>query len=351
MKENRQLSVAVLGAGSWGTTLALHLAQFGGSIRIWEFDSERALAVESSRLSLPFIPDIKLPANIAVSGDLEFCLRGADFILVVVPSHAVTATAKAIRDVKATGFDLSGKQWISATKGLNEKNGQPASQLLADIIEIPHEEIVVLAGPNLAKEVLGGLPTATLAAATNLEAAIKVQKAFYSSSFRVYTNTDPLGVEIGVSLKNVIAIAAGITEGLQLGRNAMGTLLTRGLAEISRLGVRMGARQETFLGLAGIGDLVTTCTSPLSRNHQVGLALAGGRSLEQILDDMVMVAEGVKTTRSAYRLSHRLAVEMPITEQVYHVLFDGKDPRSALDDLMCRPLRREFWGEATDGHS
>jgi glycerol-3-phosphate dehydrogenase (NAD(P)+) len=351
MKEDRQVAVSVLGAGSWGTTLALHLAQFGGEIKLWEFATSRAAEVATSRLSLPFVPDHPLPANIEVTSDLKASLTGTDFILMVVPSHAVIPTAEAICALQGEGLDLSGKQWVSATKGLDEETGRSASQLLSDQLAIDHSEIVVLAGPNLAKEVLASLPTATLASATNLEAAIKVQKAFYSPSFRIYTNTDPLGVEIGVSLKNIIAIAAGITEGLELGRNAMGTLLTRGLAEISRLGQKMGAERETFLGLAGIGDLVTTCTSPLSRNHQVGRALAEGRSLEQILDEMVMVAEGVKTTRSAHKLSKRLAVEMPITEQIHQVLFDGKDPRRALEDLMGRPQRQEFWGEATNGHA
>lgn len=351
MKENRQVAVSVLGAGSWGTTLALHLAQFGGPIKLWEFEPERAAAVAKSRLSLPFVPDFPLPDNIEVTSDLKSSLTGTDYILSVVPSHAVIPTATAIGRLRESGLDLSQRQWVSATKGLDEETGRSPSQLLSDLLGLPHGEIVVLAGPNLAREVLASLPTATLAAAENLEAAIKVQKAFYSSSFRIYTNTDPLGVEIGVSLKNIIAIAAGIIAGLQLGHNAMGTLLTRGLAEISRLGQKMGAERETFLGLAGIGDLVTTCISPLSRNHQVGRALAEGRSLEQILDEMVMVAEGVKTTRSAYRLSKRLAVEMPITEQIHQVLFDGKDPKQALGDLMDRPLRHEFWGETSDGHA
>ncbi len=345
LNESGKISAAVLGAGAWGTTLALHLAKRGGAISLWEFDSSRAREIERSRLSLPFVPDHTLPDNISVSSDLSSCLTGADFILVVVPSYAIRSVGESIRALVDQGLDLGRKQLVSATKGLEEETGFSASQILSETTLYPREKLVVLAGPNLSKEIVCGLPAVSLAAAFDAESAISVQKAFYSANFRIYTNPDPLGVEIGVSLKNVIAIAAGISEGLGLGQNAMGALLTRGLAEITRLGLSMGARQETFLGLAGIGDLVTTCTSGLSRNHQVGLALAKGESLTEILDRMVMVAEGVKTTRSAYQLSQDLAVEMPITEQVYNVLFDGKKPGDALEDLMQRRLREEIQGE------
>jgi glycerol-3-phosphate dehydrogenase (NAD(P)+) len=207
---------------------------------------------------------------------------------------------------------------------------------------VPSERIVVLAGPSFALEVAAGKPTAILAAGSEPEHCRRVQALFSSDSLRVYTSPDPLGVEIGVALKNVIAIAAGIAEGLDLGRNGLGALLTRGLAEITRLGVRLGAHPETFLGLAGIGDLVITSTSRLSRNYRVGLALAQGCPLEQILNEIGMVAEGVRTCRSALRLAGRLDLELPITRQVHAVLFEGRDPRDAVLELMRRPLRPEF---------
>lgn len=345
MIPNAIKETAVLGAGSWGTTLALHLARLGQRIRMWEVDPRRADEVERSRLSLPFLPEHPLPETVRVTSDLEAVLKGAEIGLLVVPSHVLRSVGEKIARVRGRGAGHAPPLWVSATKGIEEETGRTPSQVLSESAGIPRDSIVVLAGPSLAVEVAAGMPTTLLAASEDEEAAKTVQDLFAGPALRVYTNPDPLGVEVGVSLKNVIAIAAGIAEGLNLGRNAMGALLTRGLAEITRLGLRLGARRETFLGLAGIGDLVTTCTSRLSRNHRVGLGLAEGRSLSQILDEMMMVAEGVRTTRSALQLARSLKVEMPITEQVYAVLFDGKDPRKALAALMQRPLRQEFWGE------
>jgi glycerol-3-phosphate dehydrogenase (NAD(P)+) len=337
--------VAVLGAGSWGTTLALHAARLWHPVRLWEFDPERAAEVARSRLSLPFLPAERLPETIRVTSDLGAALESAEIAIIAVPSHVMRSVGEEVRAACAERKTMASVIWVSATKGIEEETGKTPIQVFAESSGFPVRDLVVLAGPSLAAEVVSGLPAAVLAASENPDAASRVQSALSGPNLRIYTSADPLGVELGVSLKNVIAIAAGIVEGLDLGRNAMGALLTRGLAEIARLGMRMGARRETFLGLAGIGDLVTTCTSHLSRNHQVGLALADGRPLPQILDEMVMVAEGVRTTRSALQLAHRLGVEMPITEQVHAVLYERKDPREALVTLMSRPPREEFWGE------
>jgi len=337
--------IAVLGAGSWGTALALHLARLNQRVRLWEFDVQRAREVAATRLSLPFLPDQEIPQSVSVTSDLNEALAGAAVAVVAVPSHVLRSLgariAASLQRIAPTG---GARLWISAVKGIEEGSGLTPTHVLSESAGIPLERIVVLAGPSFAVEVAARLPTAVLAACTEEAPAVEVQMLFSSDTFRVYTNPDPVGVEIGVSLKNVVAIAAGIAQGLDLGRNALGALLTRGLAEIARLGVCLGGRAETFLGLAGIGDLVTTGTSELSRNYRVGLALAGGRALPQILAEMVMVAEGVRTTRSALALARVHDVEMPITEQIHAVLYEGKDPRAAVEELMRRPPKPEFWG-------
>ncbi len=346
----------VLGAGSWGTTLALHLDRIGVDTMLWEFDPVRAEEIARTRRSLPFVPDHTLPPSITVTSDLPRALQACDVLVVAVPSHALRETAAGIREamqpragdagqapasVALPTRDPASLLWVSATKGIEEGTGLTPRHVLAQEARIPAASIVVFAGPSFAHDVAAGRPTALLAACEDDARAQAVQRLFSSDSLRVYRNADPLGVEIGVSLKNVIAIAAGIAEGLGLGRNALGALVTRGLAEIGRLGARMGARPETFLGLAGIGDLVITCTSTLSRNYRVGLGLARGESLEHILSELQMVAEGVRTCRSACELARRLEVELPITEQIFAVLFEGKDPREAVLELMRRPLKAE----------
>jgi glycerol-3-phosphate dehydrogenase (NAD(P)+) len=345
----------ILGAGSWGTTLALHLDRLGTATTLWEVDRARAAEVRETRLSLPFVPDHPLPPSIEVTADLESAVGTARILVIAVPSHVLRSVAERLRGFSALEPVARGpapwvsgatspapaRLWISATKGIEEGSGMTPRQVLGAAAGIAIERIVVLAGPSFAVDVAAGRPTAVLAAAGDAACAAQAQQLFSCDSFRVYTSDDPLGVEIGVSLKNVIAIAAGLAEGLGLGRNALGALVTRGLAEIARLGVRLGARAETFLGLAGIGDLVITCTSPLSRNYRVGLGLARGATLEQILDELHMVAEGVRTCRSACELARQLRVEMPITEQIHAVLFEGKHPRDAVLELMRRPLRAE----------
>jgi glycerol-3-phosphate dehydrogenase (NAD(P)+) len=336
-------SIAVLGAGSWGTTLALHLHRLGHAVRLWEFDAARARVVATTRYSLPFLPRHPLPETIRVTEDLAAAIDGVELAVVVVPSHAV----RALGERAAAIAGATGITWVSATKGIEEASGLTPRPVLARAMGLPEERIVVLAGPSFAAEVAAQLPTAVLAAGSDPARAEHVQAVFSSDAFRVYTSPDPLGVEIGVSVNNVIAIAAGIAEGLGLGRNALGALLTRGLAETMRLGVQLGGRAETFLGLAGIGDLVITCTSELSRNYRVGLGLARGRALTEILSELQEVAEGVRTCRAVVDLARAREVEMPITEQVHLVLFEGRDPRRAVLELMRRPLKPEFRGFAS----
>jgi glycerol-3-phosphate dehydrogenase (NAD(P)+) len=235
--------------------------------------------------------------------------------------------------------EMEGRDWVIATKGLEEESGLRMSEVVTELR--PRATAAVLSGPSLAREVAAGQPTTVLCASADAACAARVREVFHGPTFRVYTSTDVIGVEVGCALKNVIALAAGIADGMDLGANAKGALLTRGLAEITRLGVAMGARRETFLGLAGVGDLVTTCSSPLSRNRSLGEAIGRGASPAQARAAMTQVAEGVPTTRSAVLMARRLGVEMPIAEQIHRVLFEGQDPKEALRELMRRPPRDE----------
>ncbi len=283
--------VTVLGGGSWGTTLALVLHDNGHQVAIWEFDSEQVKAVRNDGENRKFLPGVPLPASIEITDDLSVSLDGAEAVVFAVPSHVVRGVAGT-----AAGMIPNGIHVVNVAKGIENKT------------------------------------------------AVFTRDLFMTEYLRVYTNTDLIGVELGVSLKNVIAIAAGICDGLGYGDNTKGALLTRGLAEMTRLGVTMGGRPETFAGLSGMGDLITTCISKHSRNRHVGEAIADGRSLDEILDSMVMVAEGVRTTRSVAELSEKLSVEMPICEQMNLVLFEGKPPREAIANLMLRDPRPEHPG-------
>jgi glycerol-3-phosphate dehydrogenase (NAD(P)+) len=328
------LPVTVIGGGSWGATLAIHLARKGMSVRLWDADPPHRTDMVRERRCRKYLPEFEFPPCLEVL-DEALCPRGGPgFVLLAVPSHALRQVAREfLTDGRVT--------WIVATKGIEEGTGLTVSQVVREARPESPEPVVVLAGPSLAREVAEGKPCAILAASQDEAAAVAVQRLFATEMFRVYTSADPLGVEIGTSLKNVVALASGILDGLELGQNARGALLTRGLAEIRRLGEAIGARAETFLGLAGVGDLVTTCTSPLSRNHTLGVALGKGEPLESAMARIGMVVEGVRTTRGAVSLAKRLGVEMPIATQVHRILFEGVPPAEALHELMTRPLRAE----------
>lgn len=325
-------TVAVLGAGSWGTTLAIHLCQVGAEVRLWGNVRADLDAMVRDRENRKFLPGIALPQGVQVLPELEAALDGAGFVFYVVPSQAVREVSG--RVVRAGNRGRA----VCAAKGLELGSLKRMSEVLR---ECGAGEPVILTGPSHAEEVSRGIPTTIVAAADDEGDARAVQVLCSTPAFRVYTNNDVAGCEYAAALKNVIAIAAGVCDGIGWGDNTKGALLTRGLAEISRLGVALGGRRETFFGLAGLGDLVTTAMSRHSRNRHVGEAIGRGRALQEILGDMVMVAEGVTTSRAARDLGRARGVELPITEEVCAMLFDGKNPRDSLLALMTRDLKSE----------
>ena len=338
MEGQARYSIAVLGGGSWGTALAALLADKGHQVAMWELFPERAQALDRDRENRAMLPGIRIPREVVITSDMGKTLAGSDHTLLVVPSHGMRETAK-----QAASHHKDGRLVTIATKGLEEGTLKRMSQVAQEGLGVEPGRIGVLVGPSHAEEVSRNLPTTVVASSTNQSTAETIQEIFMTPTFRVYTNNDVVGVEIGVALKNVVAIAAGICDGLGFGDNTKGALLTRGLAEITRLGVKMGARQETFSGLAGIGDLITTCISRHSRNRHVGEELAKGKTLDQVLAGMVMVAEGVKTTRSAVKLAAEYGVEMPIASEVHAILFEAKPPKQAIKDLMIRTRKPEVW--------
>jgi glycerol-3-phosphate dehydrogenase (NAD(P)+) len=325
--------VAVLGAGSWGTTLAVHLAGMGHAVSLWGNDRSALADLERERENRKFLAGIRLPEGVKVQPELEVALEGAEFHFYVVPSQAIRGVAGSVRETGAKATP------ICASKGLELGTLQRLSVVLAEAF--PDSSPVVFTGPSHAEEVAVGIPTSIVAACADESKSRAVQVLCSTPRLRVYTNDDVIGCEYGGALKNVIAIAAGLCDGLGYGDNTKGALLTRGLAEISRLGVAMGGRRETFFGLTGMGDLIATAMSRHSRNRHVGERLGKGETLEQVLGAMVMVAEGVNTARVARDLGRERGVELPITEQVCAILLEGRSPREALMTLMTRDLKSE----------
>jgi glycerol-3-phosphate dehydrogenase (NAD(P)+) len=326
--------VAVLGAGSWGTTLAIHLANAGHDVTLWGHRADELADIDAHRENRKFLPSIRLPDGVKVRPELEAALRSPEFTVFAVPSQAVREVARKVADVGVEVPCL-----ISASKGFELGTRECPSRVLAETL--PKSSVVVVTGPSHAEEVSRGIPTSVVAASADETAARAVQTLFSTPAFRVYTNDDVVGCEVAAGVKNVIAIAAGVCDGIGFGDNTKGALLTRGLAEISRLGVAMGGRRDTFFGLAGMGDLIATAMSRHSRNRYVGERLGRGESLSAVLAAMTMVAEGVPAARAARELGREHGVELPITEQVCALLFDGRGPREALQALMARDLRRE----------
>jgi glycerol-3-phosphate dehydrogenase (NAD(P)+) len=327
---------AVLGAGSWGTALAIHLARTGHDVGLWGRD--RALVGEmiDRRANPTYLPDLTLPDGVRPMSELDRVLAGVDLVVVAVPSHGLRAVVhEAVKHVARSAV------LVSATKGLETSTLQRMSEVIAEETSGRHP-IVVLSGPSFAAEVARQLPTALVAASSDTSATQLVQREFRGSFFRLYGSSDVAGVEIGGALKNIIAIAAGVVESLGLGHNALSALMTRGLAEISRLACAMGGQRETLAGLSGLGDLVLTCTGTLSRNRHVGIELGHGRPLGDVLAGMRMVAEGVRTTEAALALGARYGVELPIAEQMQEVLAGRRHPKEAVGELMLRPQRGEI---------
>lgn len=332
-------SVAVLGAGSWGTALADVLASNGHDTRLWAWSKELAGDLRERRCNERYLPGVELHDELRIGDDLGTVLDGADAVLSVSPSHYV----RSVLTAAAPHLDPAALL-ISASKGLELDSDKRMSEVIAEVL--PGEAadgVVVLSGPSFAAELARGLPTAVTLASRSVENAEAVQLMFQNDRFRLYTQTDVVGTELGGALKNVMAIAAGISDGIGLGANARAALLTRGLAEMSRLAERMGGHAVTLAGLAGMGDLVLTCTGDLSRNRRVGLALGEGRELRDVLAEMDAVAEGVRTTRAAHELAAELGVEMPIVDAVYSVLYEDVDPMEGLARLMAREPKPERW--------
>ena len=334
--------IGVVGAGSWGTALANLLADNGHPVLMWAYEEEVAKQVEEGRENRTYLEGIELNENLHATTDLAEAVSDRDLVLSVSPSH-VTRTVMG----QAAPHLAPRTVIVSASKGIENETLQTMSEVLGEALpEANRDKVCFLSGPSFAREVGRRLPTAVTIASSNEEAARYAQETFSSPYFRTYTSEDVVGVEMGGALKNVIAIACGVSDGLGLGHNTRAGIITRGLAEITRLGIKLGANPLTFSGLAGMGDLVLTCTGDLSRNRTVGLRLGKGESLQEILDSMKMVAEGVKTTRSTRDLALRHYVEMPITQQVYAILFEGQAPGDALAALMGRDQKHELAGIA-----
>lgn len=328
--------ITVVGAGSWGTTLACLLATKGFDITLWVREKELADEMTASRTNSIYLPGVTLPDNIRITNSFQDALAKTRYVVNAIPAQYTRSVFK-----QALPYIEDEALIITVSKGIERGTLVTVSSILR---EISHHPVSVLSGPSFAKEVIKKLPTAVTLAAEDKNTGLLLQEIFNVNNFRVYTHDDMIGVELGGALKNVMAIAAGISDSLGLGNNARASLITRGLVEMTRLGVAMGAKERTFSGLSGIGDLVLTCTSPLSRNYTVGTKLGQGLKLKDILDQMKSVAEGVPTAESAYSLSKKYGIEMPIVEQIYKVLYEDKDAVLAVKDLMERSLKSEFYG-------
>ena len=331
------MNIGVIGAGSWGTTLADLLAKKGFPVTLWVYESDLAERMAKTRINDLYLNGFTLSPNLAFTNELSEAVVDRQLLLLVSPSQVMRQVLKQLQPHLDKTCLL-----VSAAKGIENNSLQLMSEVLEEVLggEVKNR-CAFLSGPSFAKEVAEEQPTAVTVAADDLGVAHRVQEIFSTDYFRVYTNQDVVGVEIGGALKNVIALAAGVSDGLGFNNNARAALITRGLVEIGRLGMAKGAIESTFAGLAGMGDLVLTCTGDLSRNRSVGMELGRGRKLDEILNQMHMVAEGVKTTLSAYQLANKLGVKMPITEQMYQILYEDKDPKLAVADLMRRALTSE----------
>lgn len=336
MREGKR--IAVIGAGSWGTALGIIAGRAGHRVRLWSRNANVVEAINLDRVNSIYLAPHEIPLGVRATTELDEALTGAEMVLMAAPSHVTRELL--MRMLPRLQPEML---FVSATKGIETETGKRISEVVRDVTATRFDaRFVCLSGPSFAQEVAEGQPTAIVAASQSVEDSRLVQSALSFQNLRVYTNTDLTGTEIGGSVKNVMAVAAGMVAGLGLGTNSVAALITRGLAEVARLGLAEGASLETMMGLAGLGDLVLTCTGNLSRNRYVGQELGRGRALSDIVSGMREVAEGVRTTLAVKRLSQRLSVEMPITDEVHAVLYEGKTARAAAAALMTRPLRDEF---------
>ncbi len=328
------MKIAVIGSGSWGCAASILLAGKGYSVYLWSWQQEETDRLNRDRENKDVLPGKHFPDNIICTHNMAECVLDSDLIVTVVPSPATRSTAHQLSE-----YVKPGQIVVNLSKGLEESTLLTLSQVYKQ--EIPQAKIAVMSGPSHAEEVSIGLPTTNVAAADDLKTAEYIQNIFMTDRFRVYTGTDVIGTELGGALKNVIAVCAGVSDGMGYGDNTRAALMTRGIAEIKRLGIAMGAKPETFAGLSGIGDLIVTCTSMHSRNHRAGILLGKGYTLKQTLDEVHMVVEGVNTAKAAYELGKKYNVSMPIINEAYKLLFEGKDSKSAVNDLMTRDKTSE----------
>lgn len=331
------MKIAVLGAGGWGTTLAILLHRNGHNVTLWEYNGEYATTLEEYRENFYYLPKIKIPKGIKITNDLEYAARDKNIILVTTPTQFIRNNLSPLKN-----FRFKNEIIVSAAKGIENDSLMLVSDIILDVFSYSRKEkIVSLSGPSHAEEVSRRVPTAVVCAAVNHKTAKNVQGVFSNNYFRVYSSSDLIGTEIGGALKNVIAIAAGISVGAGFGDNTIAALMTRGINEIMKLGLILKAKRETFFGLSGIGDLIVTCNSKHSRNRYVGEQIGNGKKLSVVLKEMKMVAEGIATTKSAFELSKKYKIEMPIVEEVYAILFEDRSPHQAAVNLMQRNLKQE----------
>ena len=328
------MNISVIGSGGWGTAVAVMLAKKGYNIKLWSWVQEETDRLNHDRENKEFLPGIAFPDNILCTHDVKLCCEDADLIITAAPSPATRSTAKTLAP-----YIRSGQRMVNISKGLEHDTLKRLSEVYEE--EIPQADISVMSGPSHAEEVARSLPTTNVVASKDVKTAEYIQDILMGENFRIYTSTDIKGVELGGALKNVIALCAGISDGLGYGDNTKAALMTRGLAEIARLGVAMGANPATFMGLSGVGDLIVTCTSMHSRNRRAGILLGQGKSLEETLKEVHMVVEGVNTARAAYDLSKKYHIEMPIVEEANKILFEGKNAREAVLSLMTREKKGE----------
>jgi glycerol-3-phosphate dehydrogenase (NAD(P)+) len=331
--------ISIVGAGSWGTAIAILMANKGFNVKLWVRDKELIERINETRENAEYLPGAILPKNIVVASDMEYCCSGSESVIIAAPSHAMRDICSQMKD-----FTLKGQIIVSLAKGIENDTLLRMSQVINEFM--PENEVAVVSGPSHAEEVAKGIPTAVVASSKKRIVAEYIQDVFMTPMFRVYANPDIVGVELGGALKNIIALGAGIIDGLGLGDNTKAAVMTRGIVEMARLGESLGASRNTFAGLSGIGDLIVTCTSMHSRNRRAGIAIGQGKSLEEVLGGTRMVIEGVRTTKSAYQLAKKQGIEMPITQEIYNLLFNKADIRDSVMNLTTRTKTHEIEGIA-----
>ncbi|QCX32562.1 NAD(P)H-dependent glycerol-3-phosphate dehydrogenase [Caloramator sp. E03] len=329
------MKISILGAGSWGSAIAVLLSKKSYDISIWDRNISLLEEINRTRENIRYLPGVLMPTNIKAFEDIGKCIEGCEIIVMAVPSHAVRQVCISLK-----GVVKKDQTFVSLAKGIENATFKRMSEIIEE--HFPENNVAVLSGPSHAEEVSKDIPTTVVSSSKSIQVAEYIQDVFITPKFRVYTNTDIIGVEVGGAVKNIIALAAGVSDGLGYGDNTKAALMTRGIAEIARLGVALGAQPLTFAGLSGIGDLIVTCTSMHSRNRRAGILIGQGKTVEEATSEVKMVVEGINTTKSTYELSQKIGVEMPITTELYKVLFEGKNPKYAVSELMLRDKKHEI---------